>query len=110
MFIFSEMKRTVLPVFCAATLLIHAAAAEKTMLSNGSVELKLQGASITSLRAGSKQIDFIKDLKPEFWHETAETRVKVDGTTAAGTRFMRHFEINPGGSAVITADELLLQQ
>lgn len=75
------MKLLFLTTFVGATLLVHAVCAGTT-LSNEFAELKLQGASITSLQAGSKQIDFIKNLKPEFWHETSATRVKVEGTTA----------------------------
>lgn len=69
------------PAFAAAVLLVPMARAGTT-LSNEFVELQLHGAAITALRTGSKQIDLIKSLKPEFWRETAETRVKVDGTTA----------------------------
>jgi hypothetical protein len=55
---------------------------KSTTLSNEFVELTIRGASVTSLKTLARTVDFMKDLKPEFWRETADTQIKVDGTTA----------------------------
>ena len=48
-------------------------------LSNKFVGLTISGPSITRLQADPKGLDFAKDLKPEFWQATPDTRTKRSG-------------------------------
>ena len=62
--------------------LTPSAAGAGATLSHEFVEIHVRQAGVTSLRTGSRQIDFIRNLKPEFWRETSHTQVTVSGSTA----------------------------
>ena len=56
-------------------------------LSNQYIKLTLKGAGIVEMQvdpAGKspRSISFVKDLRPEFWQETSETRVDIKGSRA----------------------------
>ena len=78
---------TILGLLCFALAPSCLAVPSAVELSNGYVRLAIRGAGIVSLQADPKGakptgVDFIKDLRPEFWQETPETRVKVSGSKA----------------------------
>lgn len=52
----------------------------KGVLESGYIRLGHDGSRIVSLNldptgGGRRSIDFVKDLRPEFWHETPDTRI-----------------------------------
>ena len=70
---------------CALASSCHADSAVE--LSNKFIKLAVRGASIVRMQVdpqgkAPKSISFVKDLRPEFWWETPETRVEVSGTRA----------------------------
>ncbi len=77
------MQPVIMITVAIGVLIATDSARADAVLKNRYVKLAISGTSITSLKAGSGTLDFVKELKPSNWRDTPQTRITVKDNTAS---------------------------